>query len=153
LSKEEGKHVVAYEHRDPNWIFVAIPNKRGHYFKTDKSVGIIACPVCNALIGEPCYSRVTEEIRYISTVHAARRREAKRGVVTAPIDIDILAVETQQTELVGYITKDRYYTLKQNIKLPGSAMIIDGKRQMNVQAEVSPNLTDLHKVPIYVVRA
>lgn len=45
--------LVAY-HAVGNLAFVKVPSERGRYMLTDLCVIAVACPMCGALIGEPC---------------------------------------------------------------------------------------------------
>lgn len=73
--------LVAYEDRNPYFIFVAVPNERGRYIRTDASVAVAECPVCGAQIGEPCLSHRFGHPRakYCGTTHFARRVATPRG--------------------------------------------------------------------------
>jgi hypothetical protein len=39
---------------NPAMVFVRVPNERGRYVLTDRCVVEVACPHCDAMIGEPC---------------------------------------------------------------------------------------------------
>ena len=61
-------HLTAYEDRKGDFIFVAVPDDRGRYLRTDKSVVLRACKWCLSIPGEPCkgvqgYSGSTNTIR------------------------------------------------------------------------------------------
>jgi len=79
--------LVAFEDRDQPFIFVGIPNQRGRYLRTDKSVALVPCAQCDALVGEPCRSRYGDG--YSGTTHVARRSAAQlngfRGTVVGDI--------------------------------------------------------------------
>lgn len=47
--------LVAY-HVTGNLAFVRVPSERGRYMLTDLSVIAVSCPMCGAVIGEPCRS-------------------------------------------------------------------------------------------------
>ena len=65
--------LVAWEARNPTFIFVAVPNERGRYVRTDPSVALVSCPDCEAIRGEPCkFSQ-----GYSSGSHFARREFAQ----------------------------------------------------------------------------
>ena len=49
--------LVAWEDRQAGFIFVAVPDERGRYLRTDRSVVACGCPQCGALVGEPCKSK------------------------------------------------------------------------------------------------
>ena len=68
--------LVAFEDRNPQFIFVAVPNERGRYLRTDRSVAQVACPQCRAIAGEPCKTGGGDG--YGSTTHHVRRVAAKR---------------------------------------------------------------------------
>jgi len=69
--------LVAYEERVGGFVFVAIPNERGRYLRTDKSVVLVACPLCRAAIGEPCKTHSSTADGYGATTHANRRDRAR----------------------------------------------------------------------------
>jgi len=48
--------LVAYEARDKR-VFVKVPDERGRYLLTDRSVIEVECPVCRSARGEPCRGR------------------------------------------------------------------------------------------------
>jgi hypothetical protein len=56
---------------------VAVPDERGRYLRTDRSVVITPCPMCRAIKGEPCKASFTHD-GYSSTTHAVRRTAARR---------------------------------------------------------------------------
>jgi len=62
--------LVAWEDRDPHFIFVGIPDQRGRYLRTDSSVAFVSCPHCHAAVGEPCKGHGG---KYGGTTHVARR--------------------------------------------------------------------------------
>lgn len=47
--------LVAY-HAVGNLCFVRVPSERGRYMLTDLCVIAVPCPLCGALVGEPCRS-------------------------------------------------------------------------------------------------
>lgn len=65
--------LVAFEDRPNKSIFVSVPNERGRYMRTDRSVAQVACPHCYAVQGEPCRSRHG----YHAEAHVARREQAR----------------------------------------------------------------------------
>ena len=67
--------LVAFEHRNTGFIFVASPDQRGRYLRTDKSVALVGCPQCGALVGEPCKGATGD--RWSSTTHHVRRFRAR----------------------------------------------------------------------------
>lgn len=69
--------LVAYADRAPGFVFVAVPNERGRYLRTDTSVVLAACPLCEAAIGEPCHNGKKER-RYSVNTHHLRRKLADR---------------------------------------------------------------------------
>lgn len=72
-------HMVGYADRSPAFIFVAIPNERGRYVRTDKSVALVPCPHCGAQIGEPCLRKGQPgsiDARYGGGTHWTRRSSA-----------------------------------------------------------------------------
>ncbi len=68
--------LVAWEDRSQSFIFVAIPDQRGRYVRTDKSVAFVSCSHCHAGIGEPCKGRGGDG--YGGTTHAVRRSAAQK---------------------------------------------------------------------------
>jgi hypothetical protein len=69
--------LVAYEERVGGFVFVAVPNERGRYVRTDKSVVLVECPMCHASVGEPCTLRASTPDGYTAGTHANRRDRAK----------------------------------------------------------------------------
>lgn len=69
--------LVAYEDRNPVFVFVAVPNERGRYVRTDTCVLFVTCPQCGASVGEPCHNS-SRERRYWNTTHHVRRAAADR---------------------------------------------------------------------------
>jgi hypothetical protein len=67
--------LVAWEDRSPDFIFVAVPDHRGRYLRTDKSVAFMACPVCHSIKGEPCNGSSSN---YTGTTHYMRRKHVLR---------------------------------------------------------------------------
>lgn len=85
--------LVAYESRDSAKIFAAVPDQRGRYVLTDRSVAMVACPSCKAMVGEPCKSR----LGYAGGTHYTRRGLAN-GVSNKPHAPDILGTEAHKEE-------------------------------------------------------
>lgn len=83
--------LVAFEDRPGGFIFVAIPDERGRYVRTDRSVALVACPLCKAIRGEPCKTGHRHE-GYGGTTHAALRTAAGKykgrqdDVTASPVD-------------------------------------------------------------------
>ena len=73
MSATPAIRLVAWEDRGNNCVFVAIPNERGRYLRTDHSVVLVECPACKAAKGEPCISRQG----YGGGTHAVRRTKAQ----------------------------------------------------------------------------
>lgn len=77
--------LVAYG-LDTSKAFVRVPNERGRWMLTDRSVAEVDCPHCYAIAGEPCrrawpeWRRVEtpppapDAIRYHVTVHVKRKQ-------------------------------------------------------------------------------
>lgn len=86
--------LVAWADRKPGFIFVAVPNERGRYVRTDSSVALVTCPQCLAIPGEPCRSGTGEFTRYGGTTHYHRRAAAGRQRGQAG---DVLAAEPLET--------------------------------------------------------
>jgi hypothetical protein len=61
--------LVAWEDRQAGFIFVAVPDERGRYLRTDRSVAVCECRHCGSLVGEPCKGRNG----YGGTTHVRRR--------------------------------------------------------------------------------
>lgn len=68
--------LVAWTDRAGEFVFVAVPNERGRYLRTDKSVTQVACPMCSAVVGEPCGTGRGSEDGYSATTHYVRRKLA-----------------------------------------------------------------------------
>ena len=64
--------LVAFEDRDPDKVFVKVPNERGRWMRTDLCVIAVECPQCNAHKGEPC----KHNGKYWVGTHYVRRRAA-----------------------------------------------------------------------------
>lgn len=78
-------HLTAWEDRKAQFIFVAVPNERGRYARTEKPVAFVGCPHCGALVGEPCTSGAGDG--YSGTIHSARRHAARKFHGVAADDI------------------------------------------------------------------
>ena len=78
--------LVAFEDRNPASIFVAVPDARGRYVRTDRFVAFVGCPQCGAITGEPCRHKNGDG--YGGGTHV-RRREAARAFWGRPAD-DVL---------------------------------------------------------------
>lgn len=72
MSATPSIRLVAYPDRAGLFVFVAVPDERGRYARTDRSVVLVACPICKVIKGELCRSKQG----YTSGTHAARRRAA-----------------------------------------------------------------------------
>lgn len=70
--------LVAWADRQNQFIFVAVPGERGRYLRTDRSVALVACPMCKAMVGEPCGTGRGTEDGYSATTHHVRRTLATR---------------------------------------------------------------------------
>lgn len=75
-------HLTAWEDRQNDFIFVAVPNERGRYLRTDKSVVIRGCPFCGSVVGEPCKAAQG----YGGTTHYHRRRGYGRDELAQACD-------------------------------------------------------------------
>ena len=96
--------LYAYESRDPGKVFVRIPNEQGRWVLTDVCVVEVPCPICEALVGEPCknqhYPKYGKTTRYWAGTHADRkshgvtyRRKNPRCTPGEPKDQDIKPVK------------------------------------------------------------
>ena len=56
------------------YIFVAVPNERGRYVRTDVCVAFVGCEYCGVTVGEPCHNR-GDWTRYHSMTHVSRRED------------------------------------------------------------------------------
>lgn len=80
--------LVAYEDRVGGFVFVAVPDERGRYVRTDRSVVLVDCPLCKSIKGEPCVLGHG----YGTGTHAARRSAAGKyrgrqdDVIVSPVD-------------------------------------------------------------------
>lgn len=54
--------LLAYDDLNPAKCFVKVPNEKGRWMLTDKSVIEVPCPWCLSTVGEPCHNanRYTE---------------------------------------------------------------------------------------------
>lgn len=69
--------LVAWEERAPaNYVFVVVPDERGRYVRTDRSVVFAKCGWCGAIPGEPCKNKANG--RYSAGTHVDRRNEYQR---------------------------------------------------------------------------
>ena len=83
--------LVAWAERQGGFIFVAVPNERGRYLRTDRSVALVPCPMCNATEGEPCRGAKGSEDSYSATTHHVRRDRAIRLFGRGALAGDVLA--------------------------------------------------------------
>lgn len=90
--------LVAFGERTGDFIFVAIPDQRGRYLRTDKSVAVVACRQCKASIGMPCTTRGGDG--WSSTTHSVRRSDAKHLPNRRAADDVTTDAENQTEELV-----------------------------------------------------
>lgn len=67
--------LVAFASRDPNRVFVAVPNERARYVLTERCVVEVACPCCKSAVGEPCHNG---NGLYWAGTHADRRGSTRR---------------------------------------------------------------------------
>ena len=67
-------HLTAFEDRPGRFIFVAVPDERGRYLRTDKAVAQVACRQCGSMVGEPCKGAGR---KYGGTTHYVRRHDAR----------------------------------------------------------------------------
>lgn len=87
-------HLVAFADRTNHFIFVGVPNERGRYLRTDRSVALTSCPLCGAMVGEPCHDG--HRRRYSGTTCHARRSKV-RWSPEGWQDADDLIIETIPT--------------------------------------------------------
>jgi hypothetical protein len=86
--------LVAFEDRSAGFIFVRIPDEHGRYLRTHPCVAHVACPRCNATIGEPCKSWGKNPGRYHGATHADRRgnwNQSYRGKPISFARVDVIA--------------------------------------------------------------
>lgn len=99
--------LVAFADRAGAFVFVAVPNDRGRYLRTDRSVLTCACSVCHAAIGEPCKRHYDSGTHYHATTHACRRsahqRLGHRSVFVPAPDFDDLHEMPKAIELIDPI--------------------------------------------------
>lgn len=77
--------LVAFEERAPShFIFVAIPDERNRYLRTDKSVALMACPHCKVPVGVPCLGAWN---KYQGGTHHLRRSAARSAFGARPADV------------------------------------------------------------------
>ena len=96
-------HLVAFPDRQNQFVFVAIPNERGRYLRTDRSVVLVSCPHCHSQIGEPCKG----SHGYNGGTHYARRgRLQGSGMKSADYD-DLLHPEDIALPVIDPAALDR----------------------------------------------
>lgn len=77
--------LVAFEERAPShFIFVAVPDERNRYLRTDKSVALVACPMCKVPVGVPCLGAWN---KYQGGTHYHRRNAARGAYPPMPADV------------------------------------------------------------------
>jgi hypothetical protein len=77
--------LVAFEERGPShFIFVAIPDQRNRYLRTDRSVALVGCPLCKVPAGVPCLGAWN---KYHGGTHHLRRSAAKKVWPQFPADV------------------------------------------------------------------
>jgi len=74
--------VVAYEFVPDTLVFARVPNEPGRWVLTHKCVALVACPVCKAIAGEPCFrpynrSATYKERKYWAGTHCDRKTRAR----------------------------------------------------------------------------
>lgn len=86
--------LVAYDDRG-DLVFVAVPNERGRYMRTHRSVVEVPCPACSAVCGEPCKGHL---VTYSVGTHYKRRKawSALRRQKLA----DAIAAESKRREWI-----------------------------------------------------
>lgn len=90
--------LVAMESRDPNRVFVRVPNERGRWMLVHRCVILRPCSVCKAAIGEPCKSDPNDPVpKYTVGHHYGRWTSAKYSYSNA---------KTPYVEHVG-VTKEK----------------------------------------------
>jgi hypothetical protein len=70
--------LIAMESRDPNRVFVRVPNERGRWMLVHRCVVLVECEVCGAAIGEPCKDKIVQPIKYSVGHHYVRWSKYKR---------------------------------------------------------------------------
>lgn len=70
------RRVLAYVASDAK-VFVKSRNRQDHWIRTDPCVLLVACPACDAGIGEACLGLSQE----VSSVHVDRRTAARMEVL------------------------------------------------------------------------
>lgn len=85
--------LVAFKERQGDFIFVAVPNERGRYVRTDASVVQAECSNCGAAIGEPCKNR---HGNYLGGTHYQRRVGARLRW-PRPAPDDVIRIELDDT--------------------------------------------------------
>lgn len=72
-------HVVAYQDRDPAWIFVPDTFNRGRYCRVPYWFAFTTCEHCGALEGQPCVSdKGGKSYTGVDRSHTLRRAQANR---------------------------------------------------------------------------
>lgn len=86
--------LVAWEDRKADQVFVAIPDERGRYLRTDRSVAFVDCPSCGSAAGEPCKNRLG---RYNGGTHYQRRHRASKAGCIYPRRADDILDQAPST--------------------------------------------------------
>lgn len=79
------------EARNPNQVFVRVPNEPGRWILAERCVVEIPCPKCHAAIGEPCFNErsgkywVNTHWRRRSAFQCAKKDSLPRVRVSATI--------------------------------------------------------------------
>lgn len=60
----------------PQHVMVRVPNERGRWVLTDRSVAEVPCSQCGSVKGEPCANRRGGGVRYWAGTHWTRRQDA-----------------------------------------------------------------------------
>lgn len=78
--------LIAMESRDPNRVFVRVPNERGRWMLVHRCVVLAPCDVCGAAIGEPCRDKTPHHVNLKYTVghHYGRWTSAKHRYLGKP---------------------------------------------------------------------
>lgn len=88
--------VVTYADRHHAFIFVPVPDHRGRYLRTDKSVALVPCRQCKSPVGLPCTSPGGDG--WSGTTHRIRRMDAKNADNRSAVH-DITSDDDQPEEL------------------------------------------------------
>lgn len=69
--------LIAIQDQDENKVFVKVPTEPGRWILAQKCVVVVACPLCKASVGEPCFN--PDNGKYWTETHHVRRLAYQRS--------------------------------------------------------------------------